>query len=49
MEEYPLLWRIRAIKKGVPLDRLELSHLAPEANALSSELQGHKDFYFTMI
>ena len=36
-------------KWQVPLDRLELSLLAPEANALSTELQGHKDFYFTMI
>jgi hypothetical protein len=35
------------IKNEVPLGRLELPLLAPGANALSTELQGHKDFYFT--
>ena len=30
----------------VPPGRFELPHLAPEANALSSELQGHKIFLF---
>ena len=30
----------------VPLDRLELSLLAPEANALSTELQGHEEILF---
>ena len=31
----------------VPLGRLELPHLAPEASALSSELQGHAHNYYT--
>ncbi len=37
---------ILTIKK-IPLDGLEPSLLAPEANALSTELQGQGKFYFT--
>ncbi len=35
--------------ENIPLGGLEPPHLAPEANALSTELQGQKEIYFTMI